>query len=330
MAAGTGKGRKMQFAYQVVAGKLVRMAHDASWADAIWIDLYKPLPGQVDKATALGIEVPTLADMEEIEISNRLYHETGGDYMTVVLPGQSETREPLSAPVCFILTPTRLVTVRHHVPRPFETYPERADKGAVGCDRPEKLFLGLMEEIVGRLADLLENAGRGLEEVYRSVYSSTDQSQAPGLLESALQLIGRESELIARVRLALLTLERAIGFHALSLNDKKADPVLKALAKGLQRDISALEVHSDYLATRVAQATDTTLGMINLLQSGTVRIVSVVAVLFLPPTLIASIYGMNFEVMPELAKSWGYPAALGVMVFSAVGTYLYFKWKKWL
>ncbi len=320
----------MLFAYQVVSGKLDKLPHDADLAQAIWIDLYKPLPAQIDRVAAFGIEVPTLADMEEIEISNRLYREPGGDFMTVVLPGFSETRDALSSPVCFILTPKRLITVRHHVPRPFETFPDRAEKGGAGCDTPEKLFLGLIEETVGRLADLLEGAGRGLEEVYRSIYASGDQGQAPALLERALQLIGQESELIARVRLSLLTLERAIGFNMLTLLDKKSDPAQKAFAKGLQRDISALEVHTDYLATRVAQATDTTLGKINLLQNGTVRIVSVVAVLFLPPTLIASIYGMNFRVMPELSQSWGYPVALGLMVLSAAFTYLYFRWKKWL
>jgi magnesium transporter len=192
------------------------------------------------------------------------------------------------------------------------------------------LFLGLMDEIVGRLADLLESAGRGLEEIYRTVYASGDQGRTAAMLQDALQLIGRESELIARVRLALLTLERAMSFAILGLSDKKADDILRSIAKGLQRDIAALEVHCDYLATRVAQATDTTLGMINLLQNGTVRIVSVVAVLFLPPTLIASIYGMNFHVMPELDKPWGYPLALGLMLLSAGGTFLYFKWKKWL
>ena len=320
----------MLFAYRWEAGKLVKLAHDAGIDQAIWIDLYKPLPAQVEKVTALGLDVPTLADMEEIEISNRLYHEPGGDYITVVLPGLSETKVHTAGPVCFILTPARLITVRHHAPRPFETFPERSDKGAAGCDTPEKLFLSLIDEIVGRLADLLEGTGRGLEEVYRMVLDQDGQGQAPASLQSAMQRIGRESELIARVRLSLLTLERAIGFHTLSLTDKKMDPVLKPIAKGLQRDISALEVHCDYLATRVAQATDATLGMINLLQNVTVRIVSVVAVLFLPPTLIASIYGMNFTVMPELAWVAGYPMAIVMMVASAAGSYLYFKFKKWL
>ncbi len=320
----------MLFAYRLEGSKLVKLAHDASIDGAIWVDLYQPTPKQVDLVSAFGVEVPTLTDMEEIEVSNRLYREPSGDYITVVLPGHSETHAPISSPVCFVLTPTRLVTVRHHVPRPFETFPDRADKGGAGSRTPEKLFLGLMEEIVGRLADLLEGAGRGLEVVYRPVYAPDGQPQSPDLLQTALQQIGRESELIARVRLSLLTLERAIGFNILTLGDKRADPSLKAVAKGLQRDIAALEVHCDYLATRVAQATETTLGMINLLQNGTVRIVSVVAVLFLPPTLIASVYGMNFHTMPELGQSWGYPMALGLMVLSAAGTYLYFKWKNWL
>ena len=332
----------MLFAYRCDAGKLVRLGPDAgpdagaatgaaTGADrAIWLDLYQPLPAEEALVAALGVEVPTLADMEEIEISNRLYHEPGGTYITIVLPGHTESRQALSGPVCFILTPQRLITVRHHVARPFQTYPERADKGGTGCDTPQKLFLGLLDEIVGRLADHLEGAGRGLEAVYGEVLALGEQGQVPARLQAALQGIGRESEVIARVRLSLLTLERAIGFNMLSLGDKKTDPALKAVAKGLQRDVSALEVHCDYLATRVAQATDATLGMINLLQNVTVRIVSVVAVLFLPPTLIASIYGMNFRLMPELTQSWGYPGALGLMVLSAAGTYLYFRWRKWL
>ena len=320
----------MLYAYRAKAGKLEKLAPDESLDQALWIDLYKPMPAQVARVAAFGVEVPTLADMEEIEISNRLYREGGVDYMTVVLPGHSDAKEPISSPVCFILTAGRLITVRHHVPRPFETFPERADKAAAGCDSPEKLFLGLYEEIIGRLADLLEGAGRGLEEVYRRVYEAGDQRNAPAILQGALEKVGSESELVARIRLALLTLERALSFNTVGLADKKNDQALRAVAKGLQRDISALEVHCDYLATRIAQATDSTLGMINLLQNGTVRIVSVVAVLFLPPTLIASIYGMNFRTMPELAQVWGYPAALALMVLSAAVTYIYFRWKKWL
>ena len=317
-------------AYRTDHGKLMPLTKGQPIEDAIWVDLHKPLPGQEDLASSLGIEVPTLADMEEIEISNRLYRENGVDYMTVVLPGMSETRQPMSGPVTFILTPERLVTVRHHVPRPFETYPVRADKVGPGCDRSEKVFLGLIEEIIGRLADLLEGSGRALEDVSRAVFASDQKSKTAMSLQQALERVGREGDLVARIRLSLLTLDRAISFFAQTLTERPVAELLRPVVTGMMRDLQALEVHGDYLSARVAQATDATLGMINLLQNTAVRIVSVVAVLFLPPTLIASIYGMNFVFMPELDKSWGYPMALGLMVASAVATYMYFKWKHWL
>jgi magnesium transporter len=186
-----------------------------------------------------------------------------------------------------------------------------------------------MEEIVGRLADLLEGTGKSLDDVTRSVYDP-DEAGRSEVLKEALQAVGREGDLVGRVRLALLTLERAIGFLGQSMADRSPSDALRPVVKALLRDIQALEVHADFVSSRVALASDATLGMVNLVQNSTVRIVSVVAVLFLPPTLIASIYGMNFRLMPELDQSWGYPMALGLMVASAVGTYLFFKWKNWL
>jgi magnesium transporter len=319
----------MLFAYREKDGHLERIVPAEALDEALWIDLYRPLPEQAEAVAALGVTVPTLEDMEEIEISNRLYREGGIDYLTVVLPGLSTTKTPMSGPVTFILMPQRLVTVRHHAPRPFETYPDRADKVGPGCGSPDRVFLGLLEEIIGRLADLLEGGGKALDQVTRSVFQPESGPRSE-LLQGALQKIGMEGDLIGRVRLSLLTLERAISFFTQSIADRAAAEPLRPVVKALTRDIQALEVHADFLSSRVALATDATLGMINLAQNSTVRIVSVVAVLFLPPTLIASIYGMNFEVMPELAWYWGYPLALVMMFGSAAGTYLFFKWKHWL
>lgn len=319
----------MMFAYRPHAGRLFPLDSGQSLAEAIWIDLYRPMPAQVETVSALGVPVPTLADMEEIEISNRLYRESGLEVMTVVLPGLSETRSPTSGPVTFILSPERLVTVRHHAPRPFETYPERADKSGTGCERPERVFLGLLEDIIGRLADLLEGVGRSLDLVAGSVYRPMPGQDRSQVLQSALEQAGQEGELLSRLRLALLTLERAISFFGQGTAER-GDATLRPIVKGLMRDVQALEVHADFLGQRVALATDATLGMINLAQNVTVRIVSVVAALFLPPTLIASVYGMNFAHMPELAQPWGYPVALLLMLASAVGTWAFFKWKRWL
>lgn len=316
----------MLFPYVTDGTRLQQLLPQADLGPCLWVDLYRPTPEQEARTRALGVDVPTLADMEEIEISNRLYRENGCDYLTVVLPGLSETKTPISGPVCFILQPDRLVTVRHHAPRPFETYPTRADKVGPGCTEPRRLFLSLAEEIIGRLADLLEGAGRAIDEIARRVVHEGADAET---LDAALREVSRESDLIGRVRLSLLTLERAISYFGQSLSNGTGE-ALKPVVKGLMRDIQALEVHGDFLTSRVAMATDLTLGMINLAQNTTVKIVSVVAVIFLPPTLIASAYGMNFARMPELAWAWGYPMALGLMLASAVGTFLFFRWKRWL
>jgi magnesium transporter len=319
----------MLFAYRLDAQRLTILPPGADLAQAIWIDLYRPQPEQAAAVAALGIDVPTLDDMEEIEISNRLYREGATEYMTVVIPGQTVDKSQIAGPVTFILNKDRLVTVRHHVPRPFETFPDRADKGTAGCTTPFKLFVGLIEEIVSRQADLLEAAGRALDQTAARVFDGK-ADRSPDLLQNALEQIGREGEVLARVRLGLLTIERMLSVFSLWETTSKEAQAHRSHLKGLTRDIQSLEVHADFLSGRVSLVSDTTLGMINLAQNKTVRIVSVVAALFLPPTLIASIYGMNFDVMPELALHWGYPMALGLMGASALFTWAYFKWKGWL
>lgn len=315
-------------AYRVIGHKLERLPPEADLGTAVWIDLWRPLPGQVEALKGMGFDVPTLEDMEEIEISARLYREDGIDYMTVVLPGRTEDNFQVSGPVTFIIGHHQLVTVRHHTPRPFETYPMRADKVGPGCADPDRMFLSLGEEIIGRLADLLENAGRALDSVAHQVYA--ERNAKGEALQEALRRVGGEGETVSRVRLALLTLERAISYFGQTLNEGHRGEGLRPVVKGLMRDLQALEVHADFLSGRVGLASDATLGMINLSQNQTIKIVSVVAAVFLPPTLIASIYGMNFQRMPELQSAWGYPVSLGLMLASAAGTFLFFKWKKWL
>lgn len=298
-------------------------------SQALWIDLYRPLDRQVQQAEELGVEIPTLDDMEEIEISNRLYKDEGNEYMTAVLPGELPDGKHVSMPVTFILTPDRLFTVRHHAPRPFKTFPQRAARSTLGCGTADRTFLGLLDEIVSRLADILEGAGKALDETNAGVFDAAHPRHGEKL-KAALVHVGRESELIARVRLGLLTMERVLAFYAVAASDRPDTSSTKPMVKSLQRDIQALEVHADFLSSRIGLTADATLGMINLQQNNAVRMLSVVASLFLPPTLIASIYGMNFEQMPELAYPWGYPAALVLMLLTSLATWLLMRWKRWL
>lgn len=319
----------MIFSYVRNGNGLTLLPPEAPINSAVWIDLYRPTPEQIARLETLGISVPTLADMEEIEISNRLYREAGSDYMTVVLPGQTPEKEQVISPVTFILARDRLVTVRHHAPRPFETFGARADKTATGCATTGHIFLGLIEEILGRQADLLEAVGRALDTTARNVFGK-EATQKPAILQDALQNIGAQGEQLSRVRLGLLTAERMVAHFSQSLDEAHDTRALRTHAKSRLRDLQSLEVHADFLASRLAFATDATLGMVNLSQNMTVRIVSVVAVLFLPPTLIASVFGMNFVDMPVLNQPWGYPLSLVLMVGSALVTYLIFKLRNWL
>ncbi len=302
---------------------------------SVWIDLFAPTESEIAVVAALGVDVPSLSEMEEIEISNRLYHHGTDDYLTVVLPGQKPDAKgtgfvQIMGPVCLILGPMRLVTVRHHSPRPFETFPERAARTVTGCGSVDAVFLGLVEEIIGRLADHLEITGRSLDELTAKIYHENGHLTKADLHHKSLTQLGNEGERIGRVRLALLTIGRALSYVDASISRRSEQPLLSEVVDAQKHDIAALEVHADFLSSRLGLASDATLGMINLAQNVTVRIVSVVAALFLPPTLIASIYGMNFRAMPELQHPYGYPTALFLMFASAVLTWAFCKWRGWL
>lgn len=327
----------MLYAYVTQNGRIVRMERGADLAEAIWIDMIQPSDAEIAALRDLGVAVPTLADMEEIEISNRLFRENGLDYMTAVLPGERADGSRAAMPVSFILSEQRLVTVRHHSPRPFLTFPERGERSTLGCTTPDRLFMGLIDEVIARLADILESSGRQLDQTSADVFEQrpvVGNRQLGGAsadrLQQALRVVGREAELMARVRLGLLTVERILAFYTLVMDERKESGKLRPAIKGQLRDVRALEVHADFLSSRVSLTVDTTLGMINLEQNNTVRILSVIAALFLPPTLIASIYGMNFAGMPELDKPWGYPMALGLMLGTSVAIWLFLRWKNWL
>lgn len=316
----------MLSAYRIDAGGLHPLATDDALEGAQWIDIYRPEPAQVADVEALGLKVPRLEDMEEIEVSNRLYRDGETEVLTVMLPGRDADTRRTFGPVSFLLTPTRMVTVRYHAPHSFETFPDNAALTAAGCASPLHLFLGLIEEIVARLADLLEGTGRGLDAATSELFEGDDPEEK---LKEMLRTMGRRGEDLASFRLSLLTLDRALRTFALNL-PKGAGNGISKVVKAHTRDIEALVVHSDFLSGRVAHLTDVVLGMVNLEQSDANRTLSVVAVLFLPPTLVASVYGMNFKVLPGVDHPLGYLMATGLMVGSALFTYLFFKWKDWL
>lgn len=307
-------------------------ATDAMDDRAIWCDLMNPTQGELDAfAARLGVELPTREDMEEIEHSSRLYVENGIAFMTATLPEGADSDDPHLAPVTFVITPDRLLTIRHHEPRAFVTFPDQAHKSPVPCSSPEGILLGLLDAVTDRLADVLERAKREIDGLSREIFRRSETPQAKSKsFQQTLEQIGRKGDFLSKIRESLTSLERLIGFLNQVTNQRGADKDVRANVKTVGRDVHSLIEYSDFLGSKVTLLLDATLGMINIEQSGIIKIFSVAAVVFLPPTLIASIYGMNFEVMPELGWRFGYPFALLLMVLAAILPYQYFKRQGWL
>lgn len=301
-------------------------------ATAIWFDLVEPDQTELDTVSeALGVEMPTRADMEEIEISSRLYIENGVTFLTATLPEGTETADPRLAPVTFVLAPDRLVTVRHHEPLPFSTFPQRAQQSPAPCGTPQGVLIGLLDAVTDRLADVLERTAREIDALARTIFRRSERPQEKSAsFQQTLERIGQQGDLISKIRESLTSLERLFGFLGQLTLQSRADRDIRAAIKMLGRDVHSLVEYAEFLSQKITLLLDATLGMISIEQSAIIKIFSVVAVVFLPPTLIASIYGMNFAVMPELGWPFGYPFAIVLMVMSAIMPYLFFKRQGWL
>jgi magnesium transporter len=316
--------------YAVEGGRLVPVPAPLDQPEkVIWFDLFAPSrEEEMAIERTVGIEVPTRDEMQEIEDSSRLYSEKGAFFMTANLPSQVETDTPQLSPVTFILAGQRLVTLRFHEPRAFRTFSARAERTDLGCSDGASTMVGLLEVVVDRLADVLERIGREIELLSRTIFRRGPEGDTD--YQRVLQGLGRQGDLVANVLDSLVTLERLIVFLTAVVGQRPLSKDGKVRMKSLGRDTRFLNEHANALAAKLTFLLDATLGMISIEQNAIIKIFSVAAVIFLPPTLVASIYGMNFDVMPELHWIAGYPFALGLMVASAVVSYWLFKSRGWL
>lgn len=296
----------------------------------VWIDLLHPTLDE-DHAVedALGIGIPTRAEMEEIEISSRLYQENGAVYMTALVLAGADTDQPQATAITFIRTGECVVTVRYAEPKSFVTFAARAQRPDSGYASSEAVLLGLLESLIDRTADILERIGGDVDGISRRVFEP--RSGRPGVgrdFQDVLRDIGRRGDLISKVRESLVSVGRLLAF--LQAVDGKGGKSIRTRLKTISRDVDSLADHVSFLSGKIGFLLEATLGMINIEQNAIIKIFSVMAVIFLPPTLIASIYGMNFEHMPELQWTFGYPLAILLMILAAVLPYRYFKWRGWL
>lgn len=310
-------------------------------AGTVWIDMLHPTEEErAAIAGMVGIDLPTHEEMKEIEVSSRLYVENGSIYLTTPVITRADTEYPGLGVVTFILTNGTakggyLVTVRYVEPKSIETFASRLNRQPELIAGAEAALLGLLDAVVGRVADLLELIGSRLDGIGRRVFDdplpakSKEAAKKPDALREVMRDIGRVGDLTNKVRDSLAGLDRLATYLA-TISTGRLNKEQRALLKSLNRDLRSLGEHAGYLSQQTNFLLDATLGVINIEQNAIIKIFSVVAVVFLPPTLIASIYGMNFHFMPELDKPWGYPLALGLMVLSAILPLLYFRRRGWL
>lgn len=302
--------------------------------DVLWIDLVTPTPEEIASVeTALGIELPTRAEAEEIELSSRLYAEDDAIFMTVLALAGLDTDRPQKTPVSFILKGTSLVTVRYAESKPFQAYHHRAAKArGLAAASGEQVMLGLLEAMIDRIADTLERVGTETDGISREIFKQSNErvNKKTRNLGNTLTEIGHKAELLTMLQECLVSITRLVAYRSATLPPKGQARDVRESMRLVQRDAGQLAEHARSLSTRLGFLQDATLGVINLEQNQIIKIFSVAAVVFLPPTLVASIYGMNFALMPELNWSFGYPLALALMVVSALLPYLYFRRKGWL
>ena len=287
-------------AYDWRADRLVRLDTAVDHGPACWIDLVSPTADEVAALETLtGIDIPSRDEMDDVEPSARLYAEDNGVFMIAAVATDLETHKP-------------------------------GEKLAGG----EAIMMGLIEAVIDRYADALEVKGLELDAISRMIFRKRDPKAVESHnLQAVIQDIGRAGDFLALIRESLSSLQRLLAYHAALSGARaggKADREARQTVRLLQRDAAALSELSVSMSSKVSFLMDATLGLINLEQNQIIKIFSVAAVALLPPTLIASIYGMNFEVMPELQWRYGYPAAVGAMILSAALPYFFFRKKRWL
>jgi magnesium transporter len=301
--------------------------------EAVWVDLLSP--SREEEALVerlLGLAVPTREDMVEIEPSSRLYQEGGALHLTASVLAGVHSGEPKSVPVTFLLTRERLVTVRYDDPKSFQAFISHLGRQPELCRTPASTLVFLLDAVVERSADILEEVAERTDGVSGAIFhrepGPARRRMTNESLENILIEIGGAQEVLSKVRESLSSMSRLISYLVFMLPQYEEAEV--AHLKTVARDVASLTDQAAFMSSNVTFLLDAALGLINIEQNAIIKIFSVAAVIFLPPTLVGTVYGMNFDFMPELHWALGYPFALAMMVVSAVLPYLWFKKKRWL
>ena len=301
---------------------------------ATWIDLEEPTPEEealVERCIHLNI--PTKDEMAEIEPSSRLFERDNAYYMTISVLCGVVDEAPSTTPITFVLADERLVTIRYQTPKPVRAFYEHVRREPELARDAGTVLFRLIDAIIDRLADELETVGAEIEHLSAAIFQKEleDRRIPADKLTRLLTSIGRAQTLVTKIRYTAVSTARMLSFlGASSRLHQSTQADLRHHVVSLTTDVTSLSEHSSFLSDNLTFLLDASLGLISIEQNAAMKLFSWAAVVFLPPTLIAGVFGMNFHHMPELSWHYGYPLALALMLISAVGPYLYFKKRGWI
>ncbi len=296
----------------------------------LWVDLLDPTADEIATVAAqCGIQVPSREALQEVESSSRLRSADGVLYVSMPLAVQDAAAGFAPVPLGFILSPEVLVTLRYS-----EVHAFTAIRARIAADprmSSAGVFVALIEGMVDFYADMLEGVSRSLSAISASAFghaTSPGGKRVTRDLRESLHVVGTAGDQVSRVRESLLGVQRLVGFVAEMAADWLA-PELRTRLKTAQQDVSSLVDFEAHLSDKTQFLLDAILGFINTEQNEIFKVLTIVSVVGIPPTLIASMYGMNFHNMPEYAWRWGYPYGLTLIAVSILLPILWFKRRGW-
>jgi magnesium transporter len=315
--------------FTLVSGRLVQeeieSASGLAALQPIWVDLEAPTPEEQQWIAArFGLVIPADAGDDDLEESARFYEEDNGELHIRSDFLIDEDTTSRNVRVAFILKDGVLYSIHAEDLPVFRLLRMRARRIPALIEDAKDVLLKLYDADAEYSADALEGIYDSLEAVGNGVLKQEIDDKAAA---AALAAIARQEDLNGRIRRNVMDTRRALSFMMRSrlLNAEQFEE-----ARQILRDIDSLDSHTAFLFDKINFLMDAVVGFININQNKIIKIFSVASVGLLPPTLIASIYGMNFQFMPELRQTWGYPLALGLMLASVLAPFVYFRRKGWL
>jgi magnesium transporter len=319
--------------YRDEAGSVRESASMELPSEVIWIDLLDPTDeekGFVESRT--HIQVPTMQALSEIEASSRLQVNRGVIYLSTPILARSDTPEAFLSPVGFILSPTVLVTVRFARLSSFDQVAEQIHHDP-SLATNVGVFTALLEAIVDRGADVLEELRGELDHISRKVFRGNPSHRSHTVrstdaLRMTLSAVGAIGERVSQARDVLLGVGRIASFAG-DIGEEWITPAFRVRLRAVLKDVASLNEYEAHLSGKVQFLLDAVLGYITIEQNDLFKVLTIASVVGIPPTLIAGLYGMNFKFMPELDWTWGYPFGLALILVSAIIPLIWFKWRGW-